>query len=67
MKDHTLSTKVRRTSLTLTRKVGEILLIQPDIEVEISEVRGPVVKVTVRSSADVEILRGELVNRKKTV
>ena len=67
MKDHTPSAKARRTSLTLTRKVGEILLIQPDIEVEISEVRGPVVKVTVLSSADVEILRGELVNRKKPI
>lgn len=65
MKDQSHTARTRRTSLTLTRRVGEILLIQPDIEVEISEVRGPVVKVTVRSSADVEILRGELVNRKK--
>lgn len=54
----------RRRSLTLTRRAGESIRILPDIEVEISEIRGYVVKVTIRANEDVSILRSEVPDRK---
>lgn len=59
----------RRTSLTLSRRVGETIRIIPStnipsIDIEISEVRHGIIKVTVRATSDVTILRGEVIDRR---
>jgi len=50
--------------LCLGRKVGEEILIGPDIRVIVYEVHGKYVKLAIDAPADTKILRGELVGRR---
>ncbi|WP_411552415.1 carbon storage regulator CsrA [Paenibacillus lautus] len=47
--------------LVLSRKRGESILINKDIEIFISSVEGESVKIGIRAPAHIEILRKELV------
>lgn len=46
--------------LVLTRKVGETIWINEEIEIVITEVKGDQVKVGIRAPRHVDIIRGEL-------
>lgn len=46
--------------LVLTRKVGETIWIDEEIEIVITEVKGDQVKVGIRAPRHVDIIRGEL-------
>lgn len=46
--------------LVLTRKVGETIWIDEEIEIIITEVKGDQVKVGIRAPRHVDIIRGEL-------
>lgn len=47
--------------LVLTRKAGEAIVVGDDIEVEILEVRGGVVRVGIKAPRSVRVLRRELI------
>jgi carbon storage regulator len=47
--------------LVLTRRVGESILIGPDIEVRVLELHGRQVRIGVQAPRDVTIVRDELV------
>ncbi|WP_237566620.1 carbon storage regulator [Paenibacillus sp. EZ-K15] len=51
--------------LVLTRKRGQSILIQNDIEIYISSIDGESVKIGIRAPEDVVILRKELVEEVK--
>lgn len=51
--------------LVLTRKRGQSILIQNDIEIYISSIEGDSVKIGIRAPEDVVILRKELVEEVK--
>lgn len=51
--------------LVLTRKRGQSILVQNDIEIYISSIEGDSVKVGIRAPEDVVILRKELVDEVK--
>lgn len=51
-------------SLVLVRRVGEILCIGPDIEVQIMDVKGRQVSIAVRAPKDVSVDRLEVRQRK---
>ena len=46
--------------LVLTRKVGETIWIDEEIEIVITEVKGDQVKVGIQAPRHVDIIRGEL-------
>ncbi|WP_394188498.1 carbon storage regulator CsrA [Paenisporosarcina quisquiliarum] len=46
--------------LILTRKIGESIWINDEIEIIISEVKGDQVKIGINAPRTIEILRGEL-------
>lgn len=46
--------------LVLTRKVGETIWVEEEIEIVITEVKGEQVKVGIRAPRHVNIIRGEL-------
>ncbi|MFS0874314.1 carbon storage regulator CsrA [Solibacillus isronensis] len=46
--------------LVLTRKVGETIWVDEEIEIVITEVKGDQVKVGIRAPRHVDIIRGEL-------
>ncbi len=46
--------------LILTRKIGETIWINDQIEITISEVKGEQVKIGINAPRTMEILRGEL-------
>lgn len=46
--------------LVLTRKIGETIWIDEEIEIVITEVKGDQVKVGIRAPMYVDIIRGEL-------
>ena len=46
--------------LILTRKIGESIWINDEIEIIISEVKGDQVKIGINAPLTIEILRGEL-------
>ena len=46
--------------LILTRKIGETIWINDEIEITISEVKGDQVKIGINAPRTMEILRGEL-------
>lgn len=51
--------------LVLTRKRGQSILIQNDIEIYISSIEGDSVKIGIRAPEDIVILRKELVEEVK--
>jgi len=46
--------------LILTRKIGETIWINDDIEITINEIKGDQVKIGINAPRTMEILRGEL-------
>lgn len=46
--------------LILSRKVGESLMIQDDIEIMITEISGDKVKIGIHAPRDVKVIRKEL-------
>ncbi|MFX3675301.1 MAG: carbon storage regulator CsrA [Paenisporosarcina sp.] len=46
--------------LILTRKIGETIWINDDIEITINEIKGDQVKIGINAPRTLEILRGEL-------
>ena len=46
--------------LILTRKIGETIWINDDIEITINEIKGDQVKIGINAPRTIEILRGEL-------
>jgi carbon storage regulator len=53
------------SGLSLSRKVGETVVIGNDIVVTVSKVKNNRVQVKIKAPSDVTILRGELVSPKK--
>lgn len=51
---------MERGSLTISRMVGQRMLIGDGIEVEVRAVKGRVVRLVVRAPKDVRLLRAEL-------
>ena len=54
-------TKPKKRGLILSRKRGETILIGPDVEVTVAEIRSGVVKLHVSGPRETVILRRELV------
>jgi carbon storage regulator len=52
-------------SLVLSRKPGSSILIGPDIEVTILEIRGQQVRIAISAPAELRILRDELLDREE--
>lgn len=52
-------------SLVLSRKPGSSILIGPDIEVVILEIRGQQVRIAISAPAELRILRDELLDREE--
>lgn len=46
--------------LILTRKIGEVIHIGPDIEVTVMDARGKQVRLGIKAPAEVKVLREEL-------
>ena len=53
--------KPKKRGLILSRKKGQSVLIGPDVEVTVTEIRGGVVKLHIAGPRDTVILRKELV------
>ena len=49
--------------LVLTRRVGETVVIGPDITIEVLGTRGRQVRLGIHASADIEVHRGEVAER----
>ena len=49
--------------LVLTRRVGETVVIGPDIVIEVLGTRGGQVRLGIRAPADIEVHRGEVAER----
>ena len=49
--------------LVLSRKVGESIIVDNNIQITITELRGRRVKIGIQASPEVPIQRGELTNR----
>jgi carbon storage regulator len=52
--------------LVLTRRIGESILIDDDIEVRVFDVRGQQVRIGIEAPEDVVVLREELVDAPPT-
>lgn len=51
---------MERGALTLSRRIGERILVGDGIEVEVRAVKGRVVRLVIIAPKDVRVLRGEL-------
>ena len=49
--------------LVLTRRVGETVVIGPDITIEVLGTRGSQVRLGIHAPADIEVHRGEVAER----
>jgi carbon storage regulator len=49
--------------LVLSRKIGERIVIEPGIEIEIVEVRGGKVRIGIEAPKDIRIFRSEIAER----
>ncbi|MBS0264044.1 MAG: carbon storage regulator CsrA [Planctomycetes bacterium] len=49
--------------LVLSRKIGERIVIEPGIEIEIVEVRGGKVRIGIEAPQDIRIYRSEVAER----